>query len=323
MSRAPRLFFAAALLGGALFAGTGSAMALDIVHAGKAEGLGWTFLPVDVGIQQGFFAKEGMSVDVTNFGGDQKMQIGMASGSIDFGLGGGPAMAFVVKGAPVIAVASYTGAPSNIAIFVGPDSPIKSVADLKGKTIGSGPANTLTGWLVQRVSASQGWGPDGIKIANLGGFEPSYAALKTHQLDAMMGSAEESLLLQERGAGRILTTMQHYAPVFITHVVFARRQIVADNPGLVRRFLKGFFASIAFMKTHKAETSAIAESVLHETPSVANQVYDNEIGSLETTGSFDPKAVAVIKQSFMDMGVLKTKPRDNEMFTTAFVPVKP
>lgn len=323
MKRASHWFFAGAFLAGAFLAGAGSARALDVVHTGKAEALGWTFLPLDVGIKEGFFAKDGLSVDITDFGGDQKLQLGMASGSIDFGLGGGPAMAFVVKGAPVIAVAAYMGAPSNIALLVGPDSPITSLAALRGKTIGSGPTNTLTGWLVQRVSAAQGWGPDGIKIADLGGFEPSFAALKTHQIDGMMGSAEESLLLQERGAGRILVTMQRFAPVFIGHAVFARRQLVKDNPALVRRFLRGFFASIVFMKTHKAETSAIAVSALHETPSVADQVYDNEIGSLETTGSFDPQAVAVIKQSFIDMGVLKTQPPDDAMFTTAFVPVRP
>lgn len=323
MIRAFHWLGAAGFLMSALFGGTGFATALDVVHTGKAEALGWTFLPVDIGIKESLFAKEGLSVDVTSFGGDQKMQIAMASGSIDFGLGGGPAMAFVVKGSPVIAVASYTGAPSNISIFVGADSALKSAADLKGKLIGSGPANTLTGWLVQRVSASEGWGPDGIKIADLGGFEPSYAALKTHQIDAMMGSAEQALLLQERGEGHILTTMERYAPVFITHVVFARRQLVTENPALVRRFLKGFFAGIAFMKTHKTETSAIAVAELHETPSVADKVYDNEIGSLQTDGSFDPNAVAVIKQSFIDMGALPTKPRDDQMFTTEFVPVKP
>lgn len=323
MIRAFRWLGAGGFLISVLFANIVPALALDALHTGKAEALGWTFLPVDVGIKEGLFTKEGLAVDVTSFGGDQKMQVAMASGSIDFGLGGGPALAFVVKGSPVIGVASYTGAPSNIAILVGPDSPIKTVADLKGKTIGSGPANTLTGWLVQRVSSSEGWGPDGIKIATLGGFEPSYAALKTHQIDAMMGSAEQSLLLQEQGAGRILATMERYAPVFITHVVFARRQIVTDNPDLVRRFLKGFFASVAFMKTHKAETSAIAVAELHETPSVADKVYDNEIGSLQTDGSFDPQAVAVIKQSFIDMGSLPEKPRDDQMFTTEFVPVKP
>ena len=36
----------------------------------------------------------------------------------------------------------------------------------------------------------------------------------------------------------------------------------------------------------------------------------------------DPKAVAALKTSFIDMGLLKEVPEDNVMFTTQFVPVK-
>jgi len=36
----------------------------------------------------------------------------------------------------------------------------------------------------------------------------------------------------------------------------------------------------------------------------------------------DPKAVAVLKESFIEMGLLKEIPDDNVMFTTRFVPVK-
>ena len=39
-------------------------------------------------------------------------------------------------------------------------------------------------------------------------------------------------------------------------------------------------------------------------------------------GVFDPKAVEVLKQSFIDMGLLKEMPEDKVMFTTQFVPVK-
>jgi hypothetical protein len=37
---------------------------------------------------------------------------------------------------------------------------------------------------------------------------------------------------------------------------------------------------------------------------------------------FDPRALAVLKQSFVEMGLLKEIPPDNVMFTTEFVPVK-
>jgi hypothetical protein len=63
--------------------------------------------------------------------------------------------------------------------------------------------------------------------------------------------------------------------------------------------------------------------VLHQSASLVRQVYDFEIGMLIDDGSFDPQAVAVLKQSFVEMGTLSSKPADDVLFTTQFVPVKP
>lgn len=317
----------AALLGAALVIGgspqRASAATLDKVHAGNPSDIAWAFVPLDVGVHAGIFAKYGLDVDITSFGGDQKMQQALAAGSIDVGLGGGPAMAFVAKGAPVIAVAALFGPPKNISIVVPYDSPIKSVSQLKGKLVSSSPKGSLTAWLLQRVSLKEGWGPDGIRIAALGGFEPGVAAMRTHQIDAMMSSVEGGLMLESKKIGRNLTDMQKFVPIFITHVVFARRELVAKNPRLVDRFLKGLFATIAFMKTHKADTLKISVSAMHETPEIAEKAYDSEISNFIPDGTFDPKAVAVLKQSFIDMGMLKTEPKDDQMFTTQFLPVNP
>lgn len=323
MTHRGRFIFYSAVVAAALIGGAGNAKALVKVHAGKAVAVAWSFIPLNVGVTEGIFAKYGLDVDITSFQGDAKLQQGLASGSIDFGVGSGPAMAFVAKGAPVIAVAAYAGAPRNISVVVGADPPIKTVSALKGKTIAVTTAGSLTDWLAHRVSIKEGWGPDGIKVAALGGFQASLAALKTHQVDGIMAATEAGYMLEERHAGRILVGMQKYAPVFITHVVFARKQLVTEKPAVVRDFLKGFFGSIIFMKTDKEATEKVAEKVLGESPSVASKVYDYEISMLETDGHFDPKALAVLKQSFVDMGILKTKPRNDELFTTKFLPVKP
>src|ERR1700733_15008658 len=113
MRQLRRPLFALALLAVSLLAGSPGAFALDKVTAGKAASVAWMFIPLDVGVAEGIFAKYGLDVSITSFGGDQKMQVGLASGSIDFGLGGGPAMGFVAKGAPVDAVAAFAGAPAN------------------------------------------------------------------------------------------------------------------------------------------------------------------------------------------------------------------
>jgi ABC-type nitrate/sulfonate/bicarbonate transport system substrate-binding protein len=315
------LSLAAAVL--ALLSNTSPSHALDKVHVGNPSDIAWAFVPPFVGIEAGIFKKYDLDVDVASFGGDQKMQQALNAGSIDIGLGGGPAMAFSVKGAPVIAVAALFGAPKNISIVVPYDSPIKSPAELKGKLISSSPVGSLTAWLLQRVSLDNGWGTDGIKIAALGGFEPGVAAMRTKQVDGMMSSVEGGLTLEEKKIGRNLSSMEKYAPKFVTHVVFARRDLVASNPKLVDRFLKGLFATIAYMKTHKAETVKVTVAQMHESPAVAEKTYDDEIASFSTDGSFDPAAVAVLKQSFLDMGMLKDKPADNQMYDAQFLPVKP
>ncbi|MGH7032599.1 MAG: ABC transporter substrate-binding protein [Stellaceae bacterium] len=316
------LLIGAAMLGVAMM-GADKAQALDKVHAGKAVAVAWSFIPLDVGVAEGIYAKYGLDVDITAFGGDAKLQQGLASGSTDFGLGSGPGMAFVAKGAPVIAVAAVATAPRNLSVMVGAESPIHKVADLKGKLIGVTTAGSLTDWLVHRLAATEGWGKDGMRTAALGPFDTQLAAMKTHQIDGMMVATEAGFLLEERHEGRIIVGMEKYAPKFHTHVVFARRDLVTKNPDLVNRFLKGFFASIAFMKANKEKTSEIAVKELHETPTVAARTWDYEISMLETDGHFDPAAVEVLKESWLELGMLDKKPSDDQLFTTQFLPVKP
>jgi ABC-type nitrate/sulfonate/bicarbonate transport system substrate-binding protein len=303
--------------------GTGAARAADPIHVGKAQGSAWTFLPVDIGIAQGFFAKQGLDVDSADLGGDAKVQQAIAAGSIDFGLGSGPGMAFAAKGSPSLAVAAFAGSPRNIAAIVLADSPIKKIADLEGKLIAVSTVGSLSEWLAKQMAIQEGWGQDGIRTVPLGAIQTSIAALKARQVDAVVLSTEVGFGLEARKEGRVLAAMDRYAPYFITHVVFAQKSLVASKPGLVERFLKGFFAAIAFMKTHRDETSALAERVLQQSPTVVREDYDFEIGMFNDDGRFDPQAVAALKQSFVDMGTLTSKPADDVLFTTQFVPVKP
>lgn len=318
------LFLRCAVLACAIiFGGVSAAAAADKIRAGKSVNTAWAFIPLDVGAAQGIWAKYGLDVDISALTGDAKLQQALTADSLDFGLGSGPSMAFAVKGSPVIAVAAFAGAPRNISVVVGADSAIKTVADLKGKLLAVTTAGSLTDWLVHRLSTQEGWGPDGVRIAALGGFDAEVPALKTKQIDGLMGATEAGYLLEERGDGRILVGMEKYAPKFHTHVIFARKQLVQDNPDLVTRFLKGFFASVAFMKAHKPETTEIATRILHQTPAAMDKTYDYEISMLEDDGHFDPEAVEVLKESFVGMGILTEKPANDQLLTTRFLPVKP
>jgi NitT/TauT family transport system substrate-binding protein len=320
--RIRRYGWALAIVGLMLFA-AGAARGNELVRVGKAQDIAWTFIPLDVGVAEGLFAKQGLDVEISSLGGDAKVQQALAARGIEFGLGSGPGMAFAAKGAPAIAVAAFAGPPRNISTIVLADSPIKTVADLKGKLIAVSTVGSLSDWLAKQLAIQEGWGQNGVRTVPLGAAETSIAALRAKRVDAIILSTKVGFNLEGHGQGRIVTTMDHYAPHFITHVVFAQRSLIADKPELVRRFLDGFFASIAFMKTHREETAAVAERVLHQSTSVVHKDYDSEIGMFVDDGRFDPQAIAVLKQSYVDMGTLKEKPSDSELFTTQFLPIKP
>ncbi|HUB97432.1 MAG TPA: ABC transporter substrate-binding protein [Stellaceae bacterium] len=315
--------YGAWFVGAALLMGLVPAQAADTVRAGKAADVAWTFTVLDVGKAEGIFQKYGIDVDISAYGGDAKLQQALASNSLDFGLGSGPSMAFTVKGAPTLAVAAFAGPPRNISITVKADSPIKTVADLKGKLLGVTTAGSLTEWLAKQMAVQEGWGENGVRIAALGTFQASLPALETNQIDGIVVAIESGYQLEEKHIGRIIVGMERYAPHFITHVVFARKALVQEKPDVVKRFLQGFFATIHFMKTNKDATIAVGEKVLNLSPDVMSKTYDYEISMFEDDGQFDPLGVETIKKSFVGMGTLSQTPTDAQLFTTQFVPVKP
>lgn len=296
--------------------------AAEKLRVTKAVPFAWTFTPLDVGIQTGIFAKNGLDVEASASAGDAKLQQALAAGSVDIGIGGGPGMAFMAKGAPTKAVAAMAGVPRNMAVMVGYDSPIKTVDDLKGKKLGCTTVGSLTDWIGKRISQQKGWGPDGITVVPIGGMPPARAAIKTGQLDGYIGALESGYQLEAAKEWRVITSATPFVDHFITHVFFARQELIDKHPEQVKAFLKGWAETIAFMRANKDKTVEITAKVLNMQPSVISRVYDEQIGIFTPDGTFDPQAVAVLKKSFIEMGLLKEPPADDVMFTTQFLPVK-
>jgi NitT/TauT family transport system substrate-binding protein len=299
-----------------------SASAAEKLRVGKAVAFAWTFTPLDVGIQTGIFAKHGLEIEASAFNGDARLQQGLASDSIDVGIGSGPGMAFMVKGVPAKTVGAMAGIPRNMAVMVGYDSTIKTVDDLKGKKLGVTTAGSLTEWIGKRIATRRGWGPAGITTVPIGGMPPARAAIKTNQIDGYITSLEAGISLEEAKEWRVITSAAPFVDHFITHVFFVRDDVIAKRPQAVKAFLQGWQDTIAFMKGNKAKTVEITSKVIDVTPSVIERAYDEQIGIFSEDLTFDPKAMTVLKQSFIEMGLLKETPDDKAMLTTQFLPVK-
>ena len=315
-------FVAAALLLAASSFGPGAAHAADKVRAAKAVGSQWVFTVLDVGVEQGIFAKYGVDLEISTMTGEARMQQALTAGSLDIGLAGSSGAALSAKGAPVTAIAVFLNAPANFAVVVLNDSPIKSVADLKGKSLSGATTGGLPEWLVKHLAVTQGWGPEGIRSISVGSPDASVSAMRTHQVDGMMTGNTVGFTLEKQGVAHIVVHIGDYAKDYHSALVFARKDFIAESPDVAERYLKGMFATIAYMRANKEKSVKIAAKVMHLDPSIIDRVYDIEVGAFSTDGHFDPKAVDLVKQSFIDMGSLPEKPSDDQILTTKFVPVK-
>jgi NitT/TauT family transport system substrate-binding protein len=298
------------------------APAADKVRVGKSTAISFTFIQPEVGTEAGIWEKYAIEPNVSTFGGDAKMQQALAAGSLDFALGSGPGMGFMAKGVPAKGVAAFLGPPIQMAVVVRYDSAIKNVVDLKGKKVGVTTVDSLTDWLTRRVSLAQGWGSNGISVVTVGAGPSAWAALRTNQIDGIMTNTDIGRQLQQKKEGRILVGADRYVSDFHTLILFASDEMIAKRPEVVQRFVNGFFATIAFMKRNKEKTVEVGVRVMKQSKENVSVYYDEVVSKMSDDGRFDPKAIEVLKDSFLEMKVLEKRPDDSTLFTTRFVPAK-
>jgi ABC-type nitrate/sulfonate/bicarbonate transport system substrate-binding protein len=299
--------------------GTSEALAQAKLRVGKAIALPFDFVPLDVGMEKGFFKSHGIEVEEVNFAGSAKLQQGLAADAIDIGLGSGPELAFVAKGNSDLAICAFAG-PMGLVLIVRPDAGIDKPADLKGKKISVSTGGGLTDWAVREASRQQGWGADGIVVTPLGSDESQVAALKTKEIDGMAIDVAGAYRLQQDGSAKILLHFSTIAPDFINHITYATNKMIADHPDQLRAFLAGWFDTIAWMRKNKDETVRIAAPVMHQSLEITARAYDEIMPSFSDTGKFDPKALAVLSRSFVQMGQLQAEPDMSKLYTEAFLP---
>src|SRR5258708_995139 len=293
---ARRSVLAALLAAIALWPG-GPALALDQVRLGKAVPNSFAFGAAEVGIEAKIFDAEGIKVEVTSFRGDAQLQQALAAGGVDVGLGSGPGLGFRAKGAPAIGVAAMYGPPANLALVLPLDTPIRTIADLKGKRIGVTTAGSLTDWLVRELSRQQGWGSDGMQILALGQMQARLAAIQRGELDGMVIEAATGYELEEAGKAKNFLLFGDIAKDFYTHVIFASDDLIEKRPDLLRRFLRGWFKTIAFMRANKDFAVASEAKTIEVKPSIAAKTYDAQTAAFSPDAACNPAAIDGLRRS--------------------------
>ncbi len=196
-------------LGAAKLGARSARAASKTVHIGTQKGV-TLFLLSQSDILQKALAPLGYGVTYTEFPGGPQMLEALNVGAVDFGaVGETPPIFAQAAGAPLLYVGHEPSAPAGEAIIVPQKSPIRSVAQLKGKTVALNKGSNVHYLLVQAL------GKAGLHYSDI---QPSYLAPADARAAFEQGSVDAWVIWDPYLAAAEATT---------------HARVLADGTGLV------------------------------------------------------------------------------------------
>jgi NitT/TauT family transport system substrate-binding protein len=222
-----------------------------------------------VGVERGIFQKHGLDVKLVYFNSGAQAINAAQAGDIDIFLSiPGTVMSADERGFDLVClfqneVAKKAG-PDSGGMVVLKDSPINTLADLAGKTMGVGglhSQNTVDAQVTLRKA--------GVDVGKINFVEIPYPvmpnALKAKQIDAAVALDPYTTQLQSSGVGKVLAW--YYIESIPEQPLggwFAKRAYVKKNPELIAAFNRAMKETIDYMKedTERARREVVAYSGL-------------------------------------------------------------
>lgn len=213
---------------------------------------------VDFGIDKGFFEDQGLDVQLEAAQGGAATIPALMGGDVQIGGSGVVSLLIAVdRGLPLQAIAPGTGGPPAdgrdwSALMVKPDSPIKDVKDLEGKTISVNVLNNVADLTVKEALAKQGVDVSTLRFIEVP-LPETLAAVENGDVDA--GFSIEPFVTQARAAGVRVISHPYVEshPDMQVGAYATTREYAAENPDVVRQFQAGVAATAAYIAAHDEE----------------------------------------------------------------------
>ncbi|MCK0196404.1 ABC transporter substrate-binding protein [Ancylobacter sp. 6x-1] len=207
--------------------------------------------PLVIAKEKGYFEAAGLDVDLIAPADPAAPPRLVAAGQAEIAVGYQPNLYLAVKeGLPLVRFGTLVSTPLT-AVAVLKDGPIRSLADLKGRTVGYSVAG-LEDALLDAMLADAGLKPSDVTKVNVNfALSPSLIAGK---VDAVIGAYRNFELTQmkiEGKEGRAFFPEEHGVPVFDELIYLTRRDLVAD-PRL-KKFLSAVEQATIYILNHPDE----------------------------------------------------------------------
>jgi NitT/TauT family transport system substrate-binding protein len=214
-------------------------------------------MPYAVALEKGFFKAEGADVSgiLSSAGGGTTVR-NLMTGHLSFGeidLAG--TVAAIQQGADLKIVSDNVLTVAEFVWAVKPESPIKTIKDLKGKKIGyTNPRSTSQALDILLLDAA-GLKPDDAELVKIGGFGEAVVALNLGLIDA--SAIADPVWSKNKSQFRVLVSASDVLPPLCNVIGVTTGEAAATKGDFIRAILRGRRKAVEFMSAHPDEAADI------------------------------------------------------------------
>jgi NitT/TauT family transport system substrate-binding protein len=207
--------------------------------------------PIYLGVQQGFFAAQGLNLKLETAQGGAAIVPSVISGQYQFGFSNTTSLLLAAsKGLPLKVVSAGVASTGKVgkdfgAVIVTSASPIKGAADLAGKKIAVNTLNNINTTTINRVVTEAGGDPSKITYVELA-FPDIGAAVAKGDVDA--GQVVEPFLTiaTQQGDRQVVSNYAGTDPNLTVGMYFTSASYAQKNAAVVAKFTTAMTKSLQY-----------------------------------------------------------------------------
>jgi len=230
------------------------------------------YLPAWTAIAQGFFKHEGLDVRIDVYDGSDRIADDLRAGAKQIGITSiENLIGEAYRGGKLRLVAATAQRPPH---FIIAQPEIKSLADLKGKTIGVVSMKEGTTFFIADIARAGGFALADVKVEAVGGSPTRARLLRERKIDAGLQPYPLSYEAEAAGFSNLGPIADLVPDYQFTSVVVDEAWARANRAALVG-FLRALRRGTEYMFAHPDESAALGAKELRTTPDFARRALED------------------------------------------------
>jgi len=271
-------------------------------------------VPAWIAKETGIFKKSGLDIDLVFIDGSTRGIQSLLAGDLSFTEAvGTSAINGRIAGGDIAIV---NGLVNTLPYYVVGKPVIKSRDDLKGRTAAVHIPGTAADFALRLALKKVGIAYNQIQAITVGGGPARITSVIGGQTDFTVVSDAEKIQGEKAGLKVVIDMAELKVPFLYTCTV-TTRQLIREQPDIVRRMVEAIAAGIHFFKTRKEESIKImskytrgpSRAILEGAYSAYSQLFVDDTyptveglrNTLEVQSSWDPKAAKAKPEDFVDL----------------------